>query len=76
MNQGDAQPAGRDCRKSAGHTPGVYSMNMAEMDESRLYHHMKAGDLQTVPMLLDVPLGAVRAAHPTPSSGLCELCAW
>jgi hypothetical protein len=76
MNQGDAQPAARDCRKSAGHTPVVYSMNMAETDGSRLYHHMKADGLRIVPVLLDAPLGLVRAARPTPSSESCELCAW
>lgn len=68
MNQGDAQPAARDCWKSAGHTPVVYSMSMAGTDESRLYHHMKAGSLRIVLVLLDAPLGAVRAARPTPPS--------
>lgn len=76
MNPGDDQLAARDCRKCAGHTPVVYSMNMAGTDEIQLYHHMKAGGLRIVPVLLDVPLGAVRAARLTPSSESCELCVW
>lgn len=43
---------------SALYTPAVYLVNMAEMEERRQYHHMKAADLRIVPTVLDAPLGA------------------
>ena len=59
------------------YTPAAYLVNMAEMEERRQYHHMKAADLLIVPMLLEAPLGAAwvgrRAA---PSSRPCGPCAW
>ena len=75
MSQGDAQLVARDCWKSAVYTPAAYLVNMAGMDESRLYHHMKAADLWIAPMMLGAPLGAVQVAHAAPSSKPCELCA-